>query len=95
MALAMQVLREVGSIDEQGRFWLGEARVDFRDGYLVCPWLGSYRHRLVEDFAWRLQSLTGCAVADVPHREVIDLALVFAAREPEGRASQRIDRSAS
>ena len=95
MAVTMQVLGEIGTVDEHGQLWLGKARVDFRDGYIVCPWLGSYRHQLVEDFAWRVQSLTGCAVADIPHREVIDLALILAARESEGRASPRIDRSAS
>ena len=95
MAVTTQVLREVGTIDEHGQVWLGKARVDFRDGYVVCPWLGSYRHQLVEDFAWRLQSMTGCIVADIPHREVIDLALILAARDSENRSYPLIDRSAS
>ena len=41
MAVAMQVLREIGTVDEYGKPWLGKARVDFRDGYIVCPWLGA------------------------------------------------------
>jgi hypothetical protein len=67
-----RLLEELGSTDADGRATLGGAWVGFESGYVTVPWLGGWRNRAAEEFAIRLQRETGCLVADMGHRRVIE-----------------------
>ncbi|HZW31992.1 MAG TPA: hypothetical protein VFF52_14875, partial [Isosphaeraceae bacterium] len=55
-----------------GHLTLGGAPVRFEDGYLVVPWLGGSVNHVSEEFAIRLQRETGCLIADLAHRCIIE-----------------------
>ena len=67
-----RLLKELGGTDAEGHPTLGGARVRFEDGYLIVPWLGGWTNRVSEEFALRMQRETGCLIADLGHRCVID-----------------------
>jgi hypothetical protein len=67
-----RLLEELGGIDKDGIPTLETGKVEFRDGYLVCPWrVGGWRNRTAEEFAIRLQRETSCILADREHSRVI------------------------
>jgi hypothetical protein len=68
-----RLLKELGGIDKDGRATLEKAKVEFGDGYVVCPWrIGAWHNRTAEEFARRLQQETGCVLADREHSRVIE-----------------------
>jgi len=71
--IVTRLLEEVGHVDEQGRAFLGGNAVEFKDGYLVCPWLMAQRIIATEEFARRLQQETGCVLYDAGRREIVPL----------------------
>ena len=76
-----RLLKELGSTDADGNATLGGAKVQFRDGFVSVPWLGGWTNRVSEEFALRLQRETGCLIADMGHRCVIDPAQLFGLSE--------------
>jgi hypothetical protein len=82
-----RLLAELGGQDAEGRPTLDRGRVEFQDGYIICPWrIGGYLNRAGERFALRLQQETGCVLADREHSRIIDAAQ-FAEREPAAGAA--------
>jgi len=71
-----RLLKELGSTDADGNATLGGAKVRLEDGFVVVPWLGGWTNRVSEEFALRLQRETGCLIADMGHRCVIEPALL-------------------
>ena len=71
-----RLLKELGSTDTDGNATLGGAKVRFEDGYIVVPWLGGGTNRVSEEFALRIQRETGCLIADMGHRCVIEPELL-------------------
>jgi len=67
-----RLLDEFGKPGADGRPLLDTSQVEFRDGYIVCPWLMPYPVPGVTEFALRLQEATGCVLADVNCCAVID-----------------------
>ena len=68
-----RLLKEVGAIEVDGVATLERGTVEFRDGYLVCPWrIGGWCNRTAEEFALRLQQETGCVLADREHSRIIE-----------------------
>jgi len=67
------LLQEVGQVGEKGRASLGGHAVEFKDGYLVCPWLMAQRVLATEEFARRLHQETGCVMYDAGRREIVTL----------------------
>src|SRR6516162_10966605 len=67
-----RLLKELGGMDAEGHPTLGGARVRFEDGSVVVPWLGGWTNRVSEEFALRMRRETGCLIADLSHRCVID-----------------------
>jgi len=68
-----RLLKELGGIDKDGSPTLERGKVEFRDGYLVCPWrIGGWHNRTAEEFALRLQQETGCVLADREHSRIIE-----------------------
>ena len=76
MEVVDRLLKELGSNDADGNATLGGAKVRFEDGYVVVPWLGGATNRVSEEFALRLQRETGCLIADMGHRCVIQPELL-------------------
>jgi hypothetical protein len=66
-----RLLVELGKVDREGRWTLGDDTVKFHDGYLVIPWQGGWRNRIAEEFAVRLHRETDCVLADREHARVI------------------------
>lgn len=73
MSVATRLLQEVGQIDESGRAALGGHTVEFKNGYIVCPWLMAQRVRATEEFARRLHQETDCVMYDTGRREIVRL----------------------
>jgi hypothetical protein len=67
-----RLLDELGATDAEGNSTLGGARIRFENGYIVAPWLGGWTNRVSEEFALRMQRETGCLIADLGHRCVIE-----------------------
>jgi hypothetical protein len=67
-----RLLKELGSTDPHGNTTLGGAKVRFEDGFVVVPWLGGGANRVSEEFALRMHWETGCRIADLGHRCVIE-----------------------
>jgi len=68
-----RLLKELVGIGMDGSPKLESGKVDFRDGYLVCPWrIGGWHNRTAEEFALRLQQETGCVLADREHSRIIE-----------------------
>jgi len=73
MAIVDRLLEELGGRDEQGRPTLDGVPVEIKDGTVACRWLiGSYRNRVVEEFALRLRKETGGVLADREHSQSIE-----------------------
>jgi hypothetical protein len=67
-----RLLKELGAIDKEGVPTLERGKVEFRDGYLVCPWrIGGWHNQTAEEFALRLHQETGCVLADREHSRII------------------------
>ena len=68
-----RLLQELGGLDQDGSPTLERGKVEFREGYLVCPWrIGGWHNRTAEEFALRLQQETGCLLADREHSRIIE-----------------------
>jgi hypothetical protein len=72
MDVVARLLKELGGTDTEGNPTLGGARVRFEEGYVVVPWLGGWTNRISEEFALRMRRETGCLIADLGHRCVIE-----------------------
>ena len=81
-----RLLKELGSTDTDGNATLGGAKVRFEDGYIVVPWLGGGTNRVSEEFALRMQRETGCLIADMGHRCVIEPELLAGFNDVANRA---------
>jgi len=73
MGVVRRLLKELGTVSEDGRLALGGHAVEAKDGYIVCPWLMAERVLATEEFARRLQQETGCVLYDAARREVVTL----------------------
>ena len=71
MTVVTRLLREFGQVSEQDRATLGGHAVEFKDGYIVCPWLMAQRVRPTEALATRLREETGCVMYDAGRREIV------------------------
>ncbi len=68
-----RLLKELGGIDSDGSPTLERGKVEFCDGYVVCPWrIGGWHNRTAEEFALRLRQETGCVLADREHSRIIE-----------------------
>jgi hypothetical protein len=72
MGILHRLLKALGGTDAEGHPTLGGARARFEDGCVVVPWLGGRTNRISEEFALRMQRETGCVIADLGHRSVIE-----------------------
>jgi len=72
MDVVNRLLKELGGKDADGHPTLGGARVRFEGGCIVVPWLGGWPNRTSEEFALRLRKETGCLIADLGHRCIIE-----------------------
>jgi hypothetical protein len=72
MDVVDRLLNELGGRDVDGHPTLGGARVRFEGGYIVVPWLGGWTNRISEEFALRMRRETGCLIADLGHRCIIE-----------------------
>jgi hypothetical protein len=67
-----RLLKEFGALDQDGSPRREGGKVEFREGYLVCPWrIGGWHNRTAEEFVLRLQQATGCILADREHSRII------------------------
>jgi hypothetical protein len=67
-----RLLKELATLDQDGSPRLEGGKVEFREGYLVCPWrIGGWHNRTAEEFVLRLQQATGCVLADREHSRII------------------------
>lgn len=84
MVVVSRLLDEFGKPGPDGRPALDTSRVEFRDGYVVCPWLMPYPVPGITEFALRLQEETGCILADVNSCVIVDREklLRLSRREP-------------
>jgi hypothetical protein len=57
---------------------------EFKDGYVVLPWRGLVPTGPSEEFALRLQRLTGCVIADRRNGRVIDAAKLTGTNKAAG-----------
>lgn len=73
MDVVTRLLREVGDVDDDGRARLGGHAVEFKVGYIVCPWIMPEWVEVTEEFARRLCHETGCVKFDVGRREVVPI----------------------
>ena len=56
MDAVCRLLAELGVGKKEGGTTIERGRLEFRDGYLVCPWrVGGWCNRTAEEFAIRLQ----------------------------------------
>jgi hypothetical protein len=72
MTLVFRLLDELGERRPNGDWQLGTGQVEFRDGYIVIPWLGHGTTELSEEFALRLRRQTGCVLADREHSRIVE-----------------------
>jgi hypothetical protein len=68
-----RLVQELGQVADDGRATLAGHAVEFKEGYIICPWLMAQRVTAAEDFAKRLQQETGCLLFDLGRREVVTL----------------------
>jgi hypothetical protein len=72
MDVVYRLLAELGEKDAEGHVTLGGCKVEFENAAVSCLWKGVRTNRVVEEFALRMQSETGCVIADVGGYRVID-----------------------
>jgi hypothetical protein len=65
-----------------GQWTLGDGKVEFHNGCVIVPWLGSEANRTAEEFALRLIRDTGCQVIDREHGRVVDPGQLRGLSEP-------------
>jgi hypothetical protein len=85
MDVVNRILHELGGTDAEGNPTLDGAKVRFEEGTVVVPWLGGWTNRISEEFAIRMKRETGCLIADLGHRHVIE------PEQLEGRSGQKAD----
>jgi len=71
MAVVKRLLRELAHSGENGEALLEGYAIEFKDGYLVCPWHMAQKVTTTEEFVRRLQRETGCVIFDRTRREVL------------------------
>jgi hypothetical protein len=71
MTIVRRLLAELGEQGPDGEWRLGTGLVEFRDGYIVIPWLSHGTTMLSEEFALRLHQETGCVLADREHSRIV------------------------
>lgn len=69
-----RLLTELGGTDPEGNPTIGGAKVEISDATVTVPWMGGRTNRAAEEFARRLAEETGCIIADVNGRRVIEPA---------------------
>jgi hypothetical protein len=85
MTIVTRLLGQFGELDGTGRPTSGGWRIEFHDGYIVCPWLMPSPVPGVAEFVLQLQNETGCVLADVNRCTVIDRELLLAQSYPRSR----------
>jgi hypothetical protein len=81
-ALAVKPLPEAVVRRVMGEF--PSVRAEFKDGYVVLPWHGLGSVAASEEMAIRLQSLTGCQIADRRNGRLIEAAALERAKKVAG-----------
>ena len=71
MRIVLALLVELGDEDADGVPTLDGWKVRFEDGCVILPWLGGRTNHVSEEFAIRLQRMTGCTLADREHGQLI------------------------
>jgi hypothetical protein len=66
-----RLLRHYAEPWAEGSYLLGGHRVEFQDGYLVCPWLMPSTIRETEALALAVVRECGCIMADIGCRHII------------------------
>ena len=59
-------------------------RAEFQDGCVILPWHGLDREAASEEMATRLQSLTGCQIADRRNGRLIEAGELGQAKKAAG-----------
>lgn len=71
MDAVARLVREFADVTEDGQARMGRWPIEFKDGYLICPWLMPRRIPAAEGFARQLVEETGCVLYDDTRREVL------------------------
>ena len=71
MSVVSRLLQEYGEVSDQGSATLGASPVGFKDGYIICPWLMTWRVQPAEEFAKRQRQETGWVLCDASRREIV------------------------
>jgi hypothetical protein len=71
MRVVQRLIRKMGNITEDGTATLGGRTVEYKNGYIVCPWLMPFRIPATEELARQLQQELGCVLYDEGRREVV------------------------
>ena len=66
-----RLLEELGVASDGGRVVFGCYPLEFKDGYIECPWLMPWPVPQVQEFARRLCQETGCLMYDRTRREIV------------------------
>jgi hypothetical protein len=82
MDVVHRLLAELGEKDQDGFVTLGGCKVKFDEAAVSCLWKGGTTNRVVEEFALRMYSETGCLLADV------DCGRIFEPEELVGLSGQ-------
>ena len=72
MRIVRRLLRQLGETADDGTPTLGGGKVRWERGCVIVPWLGGRTNHVAEEFAIRLQHMTGCTLADREHGRPID-----------------------
>ena len=73
MHLVINLLRDIGEVDDEGFVWFHGYPVEIGDGYVTCPWLMPRVIRKTEEFIRRLHATTGCTIADIGCHALLDV----------------------
>src|SRR5262249_23506627 len=68
-----RLLIECGGDFQDGRATLGGGDVEFKDGYMISPWVVIRHVEGADEFARRLRQETGCVLFDMGARRVVEL----------------------
>lgn len=72
MRIVRRLLRQLGETAADGTPTLGGGKVCFERGCVIVPWLGGRTNYAAEEFALRLQRMTGCTLVDREHGRLIE-----------------------